>query len=96
MKEEKILTRHPEGKKGVNISKEKYNTVKSAIVESFREKGELSYTELTKQVAQKLSGNFSGSIPWYVVTVKLDLEARGLIKKAPGTSPQKLVLAERE
>jgi len=63
MKEEKILTRHPEGKKGVNISKEKYETVKNAIVESFREKGELSYTELTKRVEQKLSGNFSGSIP---------------------------------
>lgn len=95
MSEEKILTRHPEGKKGVNISKDKYDIVKNAIEESFRENGELSYTELTEQVKQKLSGNFSGSIPWYVVTVKLDMEARGLIKKVPRTSPQKLVLNDK-
>jgi hypothetical protein len=95
MKEEKILTRHPGGKKGVNISKEKYNTVKDAITESFREAGELTYTELTKLVNRKLSGTFSGSIPWYVVTVKLDLEARDLIKKVPRTSPVKLVLVEK-
>lgn len=95
MSKEKIITRHPEGKKGVNISKEKYDTVKSAIVESLREKGELSYTELTKQVAQKIFGNFSGSIPWYVVTVKLDLEARGIIKKVPRTSPVKLMIAKK-
>ena len=95
MKEEKILTRHPDGKKGVNISKEKYDIVRSAIVDSLREKGELSYTELTKQVERKLSGNFSGSIPWYVVTVKLDMEARDLIKKVPRTSPKKLALNDK-
>lgn len=32
MSGEKFLTRHPEGKKSVNISKEKYDTVKSATL----------------------------------------------------------------
>ncbi len=30
-------------------------------------------------------------VAWYTVTVKLDLEARGLIKRLPGSGPQRLV-----
>jgi hypothetical protein len=33
MKEEKIMTRHPQGKKGVNILKRRYDTIKDFIVE---------------------------------------------------------------
>ena len=32
--EEKILTRHPAGKQGVNISRPKYHTVREAIIEA--------------------------------------------------------------
>ena len=39
---EKILTKHPEGKKGVNISKIKYELIKNAIIESL-ENDELTY-----------------------------------------------------
>jgi hypothetical protein len=35
---------------------------------------------------------FEGSIPWYVTTVKLDLEARGVIERVPGPGEQKLTL----
>jgi hypothetical protein len=31
------------------------------------------------------------SVPWYVATVKLDLEARGLLRRVPGSSPQRLL-----
>ncbi len=31
-----------------------------------------------------------GSILWHVTTVKLDLEARGLIERVPGAKPQRL------
>jgi len=34
--EEKIVTLHSEGKKGVNISKVKYDTMKKALVEILR------------------------------------------------------------
>ncbi len=33
---------------------------------------------------------WSGSIKWYVTTVKLDLEAHGLIRRIDGVSPQRL------
>jgi hypothetical protein len=48
MTEEKILTKHPLGKSGRNISKHKYETMKQAIVEVLRNK-ELTHTELFNQ-----------------------------------------------
>lgn len=33
----------------------------------------------------------TGSIKWHVTTVKLDLEARGLVARVPGRGPQRLV-----
>lgn len=85
---EKILTKHPDGKKGVNISKEKYDIIKKCIIESL-DKDELTYTMITKIVEKKLDKNFEGSIGWYVESVKLDLEARNLIERIPKTKPQR-------
>ena len=36
MAEEKILTKHPLGKSGKNISKQKYDTLKKAILSALR------------------------------------------------------------
>ena len=81
--EEKILTLHPQGKRGVNISKSKYDTMKKTIVEILG-KGELTHAELTAAVEKQLRGKFDGSIPWYMEGTKLDLEARGVIQRVPG------------
>jgi hypothetical protein len=81
--EEKILTLHPQGKRGVNISRSKYETMKKTILEILG-KEELTHAELTAAVERKLKGNFDGSIPWYMEGTKLDLEARGTIERVPG------------
>jgi hypothetical protein len=44
--EKKILTLHPEGKQGVNISRVKYGTVRDAIVGILAEKGEMAFMQL--------------------------------------------------
>ncbi|MCB0838031.1 MAG: hypothetical protein KDD63_14170 [Bacteroidetes bacterium] len=89
-KEEKILTLHPQGKKGVNILKRRYDVIKDYILKTIREKGEISYENLNDQAEEDLSDSFDGKIPWYIVTVKLDLEARGIIERIPKTSPHQL------
>ncbi|MGI0149571.1 MAG: DUF6958 family protein [Thermoplasmata archaeon] len=81
--EEKMLTLHPRGKKGVRISKAKYETMKKTILEVLR-KGGLTHHELTHAVERKLKGKFEGSIPWYMEGTKLDLEARGVIERVLG------------
>ena len=88
---ERITTLHPEqGKSGVNVSREKYDAIRAAILESVRDHGEITFKDLTQEVRRKLEGTFEGSISWYVTTVKLDLEARGLIERVPGSRPQRL------
>ncbi len=87
MNEERVLTRHPEGKKGVNISKAKYVVIREAIMECLKSR-KLTYTELSRAVEEELSGRFEGSMRWYVEVVKLDLEARGIIERIPKTKPQ--------
>jgi hypothetical protein len=93
--EERILTQHPQqGKQGVNISRRKYDQVRGAILASLRANDEMTFKALVEDVAAKLAGRFEGSIPWYVTTVKLDLEARGDIERVPRSNPQRLRLAE--
>jgi uncharacterized protein (DUF2461 family) len=82
MAEEKILTKHPQGKTGRNISKESYETLKQAILSTLGSK-ELTHTELFEQLNKKLGGKFDGNISWYGETVKLDLEARKVIERTP-------------
>jgi hypothetical protein len=81
--EEKILTLHPQGKRGVNISKSKYDTMKKTIL-AILGKTDLTHAQLTAAVEEKLKGKFDGSIPWYMEGTKLDLEARGVIERVPG------------
>ena len=96
---ERIQTLHPQGKKGVNISKEKYDAIKEAIITALEEQGEMTFYGLNDEVGRRLEGNFEGSIGWYYTTVKLDLEARGVIErlgKKPGKSPQYIRLIADE
>ena len=88
----RILTLHPSGKQGVNILERRYELVKDTLINLLHTHGELSYKELNEMAEQALAGKLDGSIPWYVVTVKLDLEARGVISRIPKTSPHRIKL----
>lgn len=90
---ERIMTLHPAGKQGVNIDRDKYELIRQAILASLAQRGEIPFGELSEAVAASLSQPFDGSIGWYTTTVKLDLEARGMIERVPGRSPQVVRLA---
>jgi hypothetical protein len=83
----KILTKHPLGKSGKNIDKQKYETLKKAILSTLRNK-EITHTELFHQLNKRLKGKFSGNVSWYAETVKLDLEARKLIERTSSKPPK--------
>jgi SOS response regulatory protein OraA/RecX len=85
--EEKILTKHPLGKSGRNISRQKYETIRETIL-SVLENRELTHTELFEQLRKRLKSKFSGNISWYGETVKLDLEARKMVDRT-SSKPQK-------
>lgn len=87
MNEEKIFTKHPLGKSGKNISKEKYDILKTTILIALKAK-ELTHNQLFEQLNKDLEGKFTGNISWYGETVKLDLEARNIIERT-SSKPQK-------
>ena len=93
MTTEKILTKHPLGKSGKNISKRKYETLQRAILSALQNK-ELTHTELFDRLNKSLKSKFSGNISWYGETVKLDLEARKIIERT-ASKPQKYRLTSR-
>jgi len=78
--EETVRTKHPQGKQGKNISKDKYDTMKDALVAALRGR-ELTHGELMDALAAKLEGKFDGNVSWYAETVKLDLEARKVVER---------------
>ncbi len=90
---DKIRTLHPEKKQGVNISKEKYDISRSAILCVLQRQKEITFMNLSRAVEKEVNGNFVGSVTWYVTTVKLDMEARGEIKRVPSSRPQLVKLA---
>ena len=81
--DDKILTLHPRGKRGVNISRAKYEAMKTTILAQLGRKA-LTHDELTRAVTRALKGKFDGSIPWYMESTKLDLEARKVIERVEG------------
>jgi hypothetical protein len=81
MKIEKIQTLHPEiGKTNKVISIEKYEIVKIAMLKILEVKPR-NHTDLMEAIYQEVKDILDGNAQWYGETVKLDLEARKIIKR---------------
>lgn len=93
MAEENIRTKHPLGKTGRNISRQKYDALRNAILSALKYK-ELTHTELFEELHARLDKKFPGNISWYGETVKLDLEARKTIERT-SSKPQKYRLKSK-
>jgi hypothetical protein len=91
---DRIRTLHPEKKQGVNISREKYEVIRKAILCTLHAKNEITFMNLARAVEKELNGNFEGSVTWYVTTVKLDMESRGEIRRVPNSRPQLIKLVK--
>jgi hypothetical protein len=92
----RIMTQRPDPEKaGTNIARAKYNVIRSEILRTIRERGEITFRDLGRTVRDQLQDRFDGSVSWNVTTVKLDLEARGLMERKPGSKPQRLRLASQ-
>ena len=78
----KTTTTHPRTGSRMNIDREIYEPFKAAILQSLEGSKGKSFTELTEDVTgiiRKKMPGFRGSVPWYTISVRLDLETRGLV-----------------
>jgi len=82
------------GKRGTRVRKDMYDLFRKTILAATpRTKTGITFRDLVRRVGERLDGrdfNAKGSVSWYTTTIKLDLEARGLIERIPGTRPQRL------
>lgn len=101
MSTEKFQCLHPDpDKSGVNIDRRLYDALRVAILAVVPVEGAgdpIPWSGLTRAVAPHLpTGLFEGrSLGWYTISVKLDLEARGEVVRAPGRGPQRLLRPAR-
>jgi hypothetical protein len=87
-KPEMIQTLHPDKTKtNKRISLDKYNYIKKHLLVLLK-KTELTHTDLMESLYQRVKDEFEGGVQWYGETVKLDLEARGVIERT-GKKPEK-------
>jgi hypothetical protein len=91
MKEETIQTLHPQERKtNKRISLSKYEFIRDHLLSILADKP-FTHTELMEILNQRVKDQFEGGVQWFGETVKLDLEARGQIKRTK-TKPQKYYL----
>jgi hypothetical protein len=80
---ETIMTKHPQkAAHGKEISKQKYDIMRAAIMETLTLSGLLTMDQLRSGVQERLQKTpFPGKIPWYCEVVLLDLEARKFVQR---------------
>ena len=92
---DRVFLRHPDkDKQGVSIDEARYVAMRAAITAELEHSdGRNTFFGLRDKVARRLKGKFVGSVSWYYTMVELDLEARGVLERVPGSHPQVVRLA---
>jgi len=71
---------------------ENYELFKNSILAVLRQRAP-THTELVDGVRKHVARQFEGNVDWHVMTVKLDLEARGVLERTRA-KPQRYRLVE--
>jgi hypothetical protein len=85
---------HPDpAKNSTRVTKSTYEAYRVVLLKVIPTTAEgIAFADLSQAVTPHLSPEVlsSTSAGWWVTTVKLDLEARGLIERVPGAGKQRL------
>lgn len=94
--QDKVICRTPTpNKKPTRIDKWKFDLIHNAILEILPSEGNgILFKDLPNLVKEKISIDKLeklGSLKWYVVSIKLEMEVRKEIYRVPKSSPQRLL-----
>jgi hypothetical protein len=84
MSTDHILTSHPVKKHGIAISKELYDTLSRFIIQTISTDSNTTSMSLLVEADAKFPE--IANLYWFLIHVKLDLEAKGFIHITPNTS----------
>jgi hypothetical protein len=79
----KVIVTHPQTRTERKFDTAIYDPFKSAIIKSLKGSKGKTFTELSNDVTsiiRKKLPSFKRSIPWYTISIRLDLEARGIVE----------------
>lgn len=82
-KAKKSIATHPVSKREMKIDASIYEPFKAAILQSLKNSKGKTFTELTDDVVKIIKKKlpyFNKSIPWYTISIRLDLESRGIVE----------------
>jgi hypothetical protein len=83
VKTKKTITTHPRTGSQFKIADEIYVPFKAAILQSLKGSKGKTFTELSddviKFIKKKMPG-FKKSIPWHTISIRLDLETKGIVE----------------
>jgi hypothetical protein len=77
----KIVLTHPRTGREIEIDIAVYQLIKAAILQSLKGSKGKTFTGLTDDVVlivRKKTRGFNRSVPWYTISILLDLETRGI------------------
>ena len=87
MKPAKSTLTHPVSGRKMNIDSSLYEPFKAAILQSLKGSKGKTFTELSEDVTGIIKKNpfpkamgIKRSVPWYVISIRLDLETKGLVE----------------
>ena len=83
VKPKKTVVTHPRTGTELKFDSAIYEPIKAAILQSLKGSKGKTWTELSddvvKIIRKKMPG-FKRSIPWYTISIRLDLETRGIVE----------------
>ncbi len=83
VEEKKIILTHPVSGIERKIDKNIYIAFKQAILQSLKGSNGKTFTELSTDVKKIIllkKPDFKRSIPWYTISIRLDLETKGIVE----------------
>lgn len=83
VKAKRVTTTHPRTGSEFNIDSAIYEPFKAAILQSLKGSEGKTFSDLTDDVVKiigKKMPDFKKSIPWYTISIRLDLETRGIVE----------------
>jgi hypothetical protein len=88
--EEMVTTLRPDGKKGIVMTRKHYRALMYYILNVLDAEEDYTLNRLLDQALEDLSDSLDSDISWYILQIKLDLEARDLIRAVTPVYNKKL------
>ena len=90
-----IWTWESVNKRGVAMSKQSYFQIRDIMLSILSRKKAATLDDVIEQISQRLGASFKGNLPWYILKVKTDLQARRVIHCETGIGPERKQLIRK-